>query len=182
MPSPVVLIERFVARPRSAAGMAEIDRVFFSSSATQSFASEEARAEFRERWLGRYLTADADLAWLAVDAVGSPVGYVIGSLDDPARAERFGDITYLPAFAHLTARYPAHLHVNLLDGFRGQGIGGDLVGIFCDVARQRGASGVHVVTSRGMRNVGFYKTLGFHEAGTHDMSGRTLLLLARNLC
>ncbi len=182
MAKPAILIERFLAWPRSAANLAALDRVFFSSSATQSFASDGARAEFRERWFGRYLTTDADLAWLAVDAGGVPVGYVIGSLDDPARSKRFGDIAYLPAFAHLTARYPAHLHVNLLDGFRGQGIGADLVEIFCDVARQRGASGVHVVTSRGMRNVGFYLGLGFHEAGAHDMNGRTLLVLARDLC
>ena len=61
-----------------------IDGVFFASSNTQSFASEEARAVFRERWLGRYLTHDPAWAFVALDRERNVLGYLAGSLDDPA--------------------------------------------------------------------------------------------------
>lgn len=159
----------------------ELDLIFFSSSAKQTFASAEERAAFRERWLGRYLRHFPDYALLALDERRRVVGYVIGSVNDPARDPLFADIAVLRAFGTLTPRYPAQLHVNLDAAWRGQGLGARLVGAFADLAREAGAPGVHVVTARGMRNVGFYLANEFVERGATVIDGRELLFLGRDL-
>jgi GNAT superfamily N-acetyltransferase len=161
--------------------VAEIDRIFFTSSATQSFANPETKAAFRERWLGRYLRHFPQNTLLAVTASGQVVGYVIGSLEDPARDPLFADLPILTAFGTLTQRYPAQLHVNLDEAWRGRGLGSRLVGAFAEHARAGGAPGVHVVTMRGMRNVGFYIANNFLERGATVMEGRELLFFGRDL-
>jgi GNAT superfamily N-acetyltransferase len=174
-------IKRWDAVPDRARLLAEIDAIFFEASATKSFASAEERDAFRKRWLGRYLTHYPAQAYLALAPDGTVAGYLVGSLDDPARTPLFSDIGYFASFAALTAEYPAQLHVNLAPGWRGQGIGSRLVEAFAHDARRAGARGVHVVTARGMRNVGFYMANGFHEAGALQSNGRDLVFLARSL-
>lgn len=161
--------------------IAEIDRIFFTSSATQSFASSDAKAAFRERWLGRYLRHFPQHAFVATAPGGEIVGYVIGSLKDPAYDPLFADLPFLAMFGALTERYPAQLHINLDAAWRGLGIGARLVNAFADDARAAGAPGVHVVTTRGMRNVGFYAANGFVERGAVVIDGRELLFLGRDL-
>ncbi|HEX5666236.1 MAG TPA: hypothetical protein VFX71_05335, partial [Hyphomicrobium sp.] len=116
-PPGVPAIEPYLARPRTSSLMAQLDAIFFEASGTKTFASSEDRAAFRERWLGRYLAHDAQHAFLAVAGAGSPgetlAGYLVGSIEDPALAPRFDDLGYFKALSHLTARYPAQLHVNL---------------------------------------------------------------------
>ena len=158
----------------------EIDRIFFESSNTKSFESDAARAAFRERWLGRYLTHDPKFAYLAQAADGAIVGYLVGAIEDPAKAERFADIAYFAAFAELTERFPAHLHVNIDPAFRNRGIGGWLIDRFVEDAKLAGARGVHVVTSAGAENIGFYNRNGFAEVARAGADGR-LVFLARSL-
>ena len=165
----------------SAATTAAVERIFFAASGTQAFASDEARAAFKERWLGRYLLHDAAHGFVAVGDDGAIEGYLVGSLDDPAQTERFGDIEYFAIFSEITARYPAHLHVNLDARARSQGTGSALVEAFCDHAREAGSRGVHVVTGRSARNAGFYERLGFYERGTTKSAGHAVVLLGRDL-
>lgn len=159
----------------------EIDAIFFESSATKSFADDAERAQFRERWLGRYLDRYPVHAYLALATDGAVAGYLVGSLDDPAATPLFADIAYFRDFAALTAVYPAQLHVNLAPRSRGQGLGARLIESFVEDARRAGAKGVHVVTGRGMRNVGFYLANGFREAGSLTMGARDIVFLARSL-
>ncbi len=161
--------------------IAEIDTVFFASSARQSFADEEEKAAFRQRWLGRYLEHFPDLGFVATTPDDEIVGYVIGSLDDPARDPLFADLDFFAHFRDLTPRYPAQLHVNLAAEYRGHGVGARLVDAFIEQARAASAPGVHVVTTRGMRNVGFYFANQFFERGSARFEGRELLFLGRDL-
>ncbi len=158
-----------------------LDDIFFSSSNTQTFASPQARADFRERWLGRYLVHDPQWAYVALTPLGAVAGYLAGCVDDPARTQRFADIGYFGTFAELTARYPAHLHINLADRYRGSGVGSALVTRFCADAAAAGACGVHVVTSRGARNVRFYARNGFREAGALGEGTKEVVFLAKAL-
>ena len=174
-------ILRWTEIPDRSSLLTEIDAIFFESSATKSFGDDAERAAFRERWLGRYLDRYPDCAYLALAADGTVAGYLVGSLDDPAVTPLFADIAYFRDFAALTAKYPAQLHVNLAPSWRGQGVGARLVETFAEDARRAGAKGVHVVTGRGMRNVGFYLARGFHEAGSLTVGERELLFLARSL-
>jgi GNAT superfamily N-acetyltransferase len=159
----------------------QLDAIFFGASETRSFASDEVRLAFRERWLGRYLEHYPADALLAVERYGRVAGYLVGSLEDPAATCLFDDIAYFKVFSHLTIRFPAHLHVNLAPEFRGQGIGSRLMEAFVSHARGAGSPGVHVVTGKGMRNVGFYERNGFAPAGEAAVDGRMLVLLGRHL-
>jgi GNAT superfamily N-acetyltransferase len=177
------VIEPFTARPRGASVLDQIDRIFFEASGTKDFSSSHARAAFHERWLGRYLAQDVEHAFLAITP--SPrddvAGYLVGSLADPACQQRFDDLGYLRELATFTARYPAHLHVNLAPEWRGKGFGRALVEAFCLHAARAGAPGVHVFTGRGMRNVGFYESAGFGEVAAVTWNEREIVMLARDL-
>jgi ribosomal protein S18 acetylase RimI-like enzyme len=59
-------------------------------------------------------------------------------------------------------RYPAHLHIDLLPGFQGNGHGRKLIDTFCDAVADEGAAGVHVcVVSENTKALGFYERIGF---------------------
>lgn len=180
MPSSVE-IQRLIDLADADAVLPGIDAIFFQSSNTQSFADAAAKEQFRERWLGRYLMHDRRWAYVALAADGTAAGYLIASLDDPALTPRFADIAYFADFKHLTARFPAHLHINLAPHARGQGIGSALIARFASDAEDAGAPGVHVVTSRGARNAGFYAQNGFTERGATGQGPREIVFLGREL-
>jgi GNAT superfamily N-acetyltransferase len=180
MPGTIV-IRRFEEVQNLPGVLDGIDAVFFQSSNTQSFTDAAARTAFRERWLGRYLTHDPLWAYVAMDDDDRVAGYLVASLDNPAIAPRFSDIPYFAAFKDLTRGYPAHLHVNLAPDRRSGGLGSDLVSTFVADAKRAGAPGVHVVTSRGARNVGFYARNGFSELGQTGEGVREVVFLAREL-
>lgn len=160
---------------------AQIDAIFFEASATKAFADETARAAFRERWLGRYLDRFPDCAFLAMGADGRVAGYLVGSLADPARDPLFADIAFFGDLAEHTARFPAQLHINLAPEARGRGIGGRLIAAFCDLARSRGVTGVHVVTGAASRNRTFYAREGFEVEAMLGGPGQAIVLLGRRL-
>lgn len=178
-PTADVAVEAWLARPRGAADVAALEAIFFSSSGTQQFSGPAERASFRERWLGRYLLADATHVFVAVTPTAGIVGYVIGSLDDIGRLARFADLASARQFAEASARYPAHLHINVAADHRSSGIGARLIEVFAAHAAMRGACGMHVVTSAASRNVRFYQRCGFHEAARIASSGGDKVLLAR---
>jgi GNAT superfamily N-acetyltransferase len=159
----------------------ELDRIFFESSSVQSFDNNQLRGAFRERWLGRYLTRYPEWAYVATLPNGDFVGYLIGCLDDPALDPMFDDIGYFKTIPTFTAAYPAHLHVNLTEAWRGQGVGRRLMDAFAADASAAGSQGVHVVTGRNMHNVSYYAKVGFKEVGVFPWNGRELLFLGRKL-
>ncbi|HMN38980.1 MAG TPA: GNAT family N-acetyltransferase [Hyphomicrobium sp.] len=169
------------APPGGAPLAAALDRIFFEASNTKDFASDGERAAFRERWLGRYLRRDPEIAFVALDAENAVAGYIVGALEDPAMSARFSDIWYFTHFQELTRRYPAHLHVNLGPAFRNRGVGSALVSRFLAEARGLGAPGAHVVTGEGARNIVFYARNGFHEAGLAARGCARVVFLARDL-
>lgn len=172
---------RIAPLPGGPAAFAAIDRIFFVSSATQGFASEAEREVFRERWLGRYITHFPAGCFVALDSGGRVLGYVCGATRDPARDPLFADIGYFKQLAADTARFPAHLHINLAPDARNRGIGGRLIEAFCAHARAAGAPGVHVVTSVASQNRSFYARTGFSAIIETDWNGHQIVLLGRPL-
>ena len=158
----------------------QIVEIFFTSSATQEFSSPEVRETFRERWLGRYLTYDPDWFYVAVREA-RVVGYLAGSIDDPAQTPRFADIGYFKVWASETAIYPAHLHVNVLATAREHGIGSKLIARFVEDLEAAGVQGVHLVTGRNSRNVAFYQRNGFKPVVWMNWNGSEVLMLGRRL-
>lgn len=179
--APPTTIERWDTRADRDALTDAIEAVLFETSTTKSFTSTAERAAFRERWLGRYLEHDPSLVYVALLPHAGLSGYLVGCLEDPAVAPRFDDLAYFQAFAELTCAYPAHLHVNLTANSRNQGIGSALISAFARDAAQADASGMHVVTGRGMENVAFYLKNGFREEGAAAWNGKEILFLGRRL-
>lgn len=161
--------------------VAGLDEIFFEASNVKSFAGDLERADFRERWLGRYLNRDPQLAFIALEGGNEVAGYVVGALQDPVTSASFSDIWYFRQFAALTQRYPAHLHINLAPRYRNKGLGGALIARFVAEVRAAGAPGVHVVTGEGARNIGFYARNGFHQAGRAQQGAARVVFLARDL-
>ena len=148
---------------------------------------------------GPYLELEPELAFV-VDDGERVVGYVLGTADT-ARWAAEHRARWLPTVAgrypraaepatreeHLTellhhpernvhpelAAYPGHLHIDLLPGHQGQGLGRALVRTFLAALRERGVPAVHlgmVATNTPAR--AFYDRLGFHElevAGSDDV-------------
>jgi GNAT superfamily N-acetyltransferase len=159
--------------------LAEIDRIFFEASLTASFPDEDARARFRERWLGRFLEHWPSLAHVAMDAEKRVIGYIVGAHVDPAGDARFADIGFYRELAHLTPSYPAHLHINLAAEARNQGIGSRLIGAFLADARSASLPGAHLVTGRDSRNRSFYARNGFSCVRELSWGGTPIVMLAR---
>ena len=159
----------------------EVERILFLTSRRTTLSSDAARAEFQERWLGRYLLHDRANAFVARAEDSRIAGYLVGCLDDPAHADRFDDIGYFADFADLTALYPAHLHVNLDAHWRSQGIGGRLVDRFAAHAAARRSRGVHIVTGASARNVSFYRRCGFEPLRELSWEGSPILFMGRTL-
>jgi GNAT superfamily N-acetyltransferase len=176
-----ITICRYCDLPRLSEMTRAVDDIFSQSSNTQSFADDATRVQFHERWLGRYVAHYSRWAYVALDGDERVAGYLVGCLDDPVQTARFSDIALYAIFANLTRRFPAHLHVNLAPEFRGIGVGTQLVARFCGDALKAGAPGVHVITSRGSRNTGFYARNGFIEHGTTGKSPSDAVFLARTL-
>lgn len=65
---------------------------------------------------------------------------------------------------HVTARYPAHLHINLLPELQSGGYGSLLLRHQLHALEKAGVSGVHLgVDARNEGVTGFYKKFGFVE-------------------
>ena len=69
----------------------------------------------------------------------------------------------------LRADYPAHLHMNVADGFRGRGIGAGLLTRYLEALREHGVSGVHLFCGPGPLRL--YQRRGFEEVGHLDLQG-----------
>lgn len=158
----------------------EIEAIFFASSNVRQFSDAAERADFRERWLGRYLDHWPEDFFVAATGEGRIVGYLAGCLEDPALHRLFADIGYVATFADLSRSYPAHLHINLDPAWRSGGIGTRLIEAFCAHAAGR-VAGVHVVTGGGARNVRFYQRNGFRLLRTtcSQWSGAEIAFLGR---
>lgn len=164
-----------------AAVVPAIDHIFYSSSSVTTFADDAARDAFRWLWLGRYLAEEPEHAFVAFDGTGQAVGYLVGSLDDPAQRPEFASLSYFQDFSALTPEFPAHLHINVAAHVRSQGVGRQLVEAFGRHARAAGIGGMHVVTGAGMRNVAFYSQLGFVEVGRAKRGSGAVVMLGRKL-
>jgi GNAT superfamily N-acetyltransferase len=77
------------------------------------------------------------------------------------------------------AQYPAHLHIDLLPAFQGNGYGRKLIDTFCASVADAGAAGVHVcVVSENTKALGFYDRVGFTCLEVNDSGPVTYLGLS----
>jgi ribosomal protein S18 acetylase RimI-like enzyme len=159
-------------------------------------------------YVGPYLALEPGLALVATlddDPEGRPHGYCLGAAESAAFAERCERLWWPPlrhrypratprrdtdqslvALIHepelmpaaVVARYPAHLHIDLLPALQGRGTGRALIERMLAALADAGAPGVHLgVAADNLRAIGFYRRLGFDEVGRSPGS----VLMAREL-
>ncbi|MCS7058609.1 MAG: GNAT family N-acetyltransferase [Meiothermus sp.] len=159
---------------------------FFGRSAEVYF---PAKVLFGELWVRPYL-GPAGGCGLVLEEEGQILGYVLGA-QDPI-AYRWYFLRGLPRWLRQAAQgcypglgtslrfllralrypskaapeglFPAHLHLNLLGGVRGQGWGERLLRAHLTCLQQRGLPGVQLSTTEENRAaLGLYHKLGFRE-------------------
>ncbi len=140
-------------------------------------------------YVGPYLVGQPGVGLVPVDSAGV-AGYLLAALDTrafeawaeaewwpalrdryPPRDEATPDaelvrIIHAPPRAPdaLVDEFPAHLHIDLLERARGQGLGRSLVETLLADLRARGVPGVHLdVAADNELAIGFYRHLGFRE-------------------
>ncbi len=146
---------------------------------------------FGEIYAAPYGVLEPEHALVLDDGSGAAIGYVLGALDTlafEARCEaewwpmlrarhHIGSggneldellIAILhrdqPADPAVVARFPSHLHIDLLPQAQGAGWGRRLMSALEDLLRADGSEGVHLGTSaRNHRAVAFYRHLGYEE-------------------
>jgi RimJ/RimL family protein N-acetyltransferase len=142
-----------------------------------------------------YVSLEPERAFVIDDGTGTAGGYIVGTADTATFARRYRD-EWLPAtdypeppsppvtpeesmlWLHFhpermivaaLADYPAHLHIDLLPRFQGQGLGRGLMSAFLAGLHAAGVPRVHLAMSP--RNTGarrFYDRLGFTELPIGD--------------
>jgi ribosomal protein S18 acetylase RimI-like enzyme len=151
-----------------------------------------------------YAVLEPEHAFVLDDGTGTAVGYVLGALDTEAfdaRCEaewwpavrarhpagqttgRLDDLFLVRlheprrAPAAVLARYPSHLHIDLLPVAQSGGWGRALLERLFAVLRDDGSRGVHLgVSAANQRAVGFYRHLGFQELAS-DRGGHLMGML-----
>lgn len=140
--------------------IAEAETIFWQTASVAEFSSEAEQHAFWYRYFGYYRQRSAELLLLAMDQEGV-AGYICGVSDTRLHSELYDAAPHVAVFDDLYGDFPAHLHINVHERTRGQGIGGELIEAYCERVRDLGAAGVHLVTSVGVRNVSFYLRHGF---------------------
>lgn len=154
----------------------QIDDIFYQASVTRSLPTPEARAAYRDLWLGRYMAHFPELFLVALDADGAAAAYLAASpVSD--RPPLPGPDYYALFPAAIVEAYPAHLHINVRLDSRGAGVGAKLVAAFrasCHTAR---IPAFHAVTAAGTAAVHFFRRCGMEPKAQVCWRGRELLLL-----
>jgi ribosomal protein S18 acetylase RimI-like enzyme len=152
-----------------------------------------------------YAVLEPEHAFVLDDGSGQAVGYAVGALDTtafdarldaewwPAARARHADpagvdsieglfLGYLHgpprADADLVARYPSHLHIDLLPPVQGKGWGRRLMEALFDALGADGSTGVHLgVAEANRRAIAFYAHLGMTDLGSDGITRRYGLAL-----
>ncbi|MFI7404245.1 GNAT family N-acetyltransferase [Streptomyces sp. NPDC049541] len=151
-----------------------------------------------------YVVLVPELAFVLDDGHGRAVGYILGTADThrfvaefrtkwlPVVADRYPEPTgpatipdeeMIPLLHHPermlvpeVAAYPAHLHIDLLPAWQGQGHGRGLMRAFLRALYDQGVDAVHLsmVTANTPARA-FYDRLGFHRIDVPDPGPVTYL-------
>lgn len=141
-------------------------------------------------WAAPYFFFEPDLCFVAVNEIGCPAGYIVGTSDTrrfnawlqdvwlpPLQRQYSNQTEYKSDAEHNLIKtvlkgpgeglwqnlgFPAHLHIDLLEELQGKGLGKGLMQTFIKAVQKRGAEGIHLgVDGRNVRAYGFYEKLGF---------------------
>jgi GNAT superfamily N-acetyltransferase len=158
----------------------QIDAIFFESAGRKHFASTDDRSAYRDLWLGRYLRHFPDWFFAALDGEGRVSGYLAGS-PVSNRPPLPGPDYYQLFPRSLIDAYPAHMHVNVRQDWRGQRVGSDLASAFRIYCQENEIAGLHAVTAAGSRSAQFFKRCRLNALAEAHWGTRRVVLLGQDL-
>ena len=185
-----IIVRQYEPRDRAAVREICCDTADGGEPVERFFPDREVFADV----LTRYYTDFVPAATWVAEQEGRIVGYLTGCLDTRrllrTMAARIVPVAVLKAVAHgslwhrfvrqnlhlpaaqrrqLFANYPAHFHLNLRAGHRGQGAGRQLLEKFLEQARQAGVPGVHAgVSEANVAGRKFFERAGFVALDRED--------------
>lgn len=160
---------------------AEVEKICIETAGEKA-ADNRRYGELILNMYNRYYTSKSkDYCFVGVDESDSPVGYIICAPDRKAyKRDYFHNqvkaIARINPFSTVIAlgeiflslpfekKYPAHLHIDLRDGYRHMGLGSWLMTALCDKLKSEKVRGVMLIVSASNTNaVSFYKKNGFRS-------------------
>lgn len=159
----------------SAKDYEEVARVFFESSSVKTFASQEDKDKFQYKYLDYYRVNHPEYFFFYKE--NEVFGYICGAASYDQECLELH--SYLAEFRAGTENFPAHLHINLTESSRGNGIGSKLVAAFEARLKEDGITGCHLITTPDARNVSFYERNGYQERVVRKINDIDLLLLGK---
>jgi GNAT superfamily N-acetyltransferase len=177
----IVIIEKADNIPDFSNHVGDLDDIFFKSSVKRDFRTYEEQQHFREISFGRYIAHHRDSFFVALNGGGRAVGYLAGCLENPTKLDHFSDIMYFSCIDDICQNYPAHLHVNVAEHYRGYGLGTALVERFVNWAEIHSVPGIQIVTSSISRSIPFYLGLRFTELREFPWNSGTAVCMGRQL-
>ena len=145
--------------------------------------TQRQRALLLLQYCDYYLEQEPENCFVAADEADRPVGYILCSKDFKAYQQSFLR-EYLPRMRALSAfraigargeiwftgryaaRYPSHMHIDILDGFQRQGIGHRLVDALTAHLSGRSQGVMLVVGAENEKGLSFYNQYGFQKIGS----------------
>ena len=136
-------------------------------------------------YLDYYAIEEPEYVFVAVDETDTPIGYVLCSIDydkfhkvfiekyaskikNRFPIDYYNKKSFEPKILkkHLP-QYPAHLHIDILDGYQGQGVGKRLLEALFNKLKEDNIPGVCLVAATSNKNAcGFYEHMGFQKIGS----------------
>ncbi len=140
----------------------QIKDIFFHSSSVKVFKSDEDKNNFFKRWCGDYIELFPDFFYLMIDDKSNLLGYMAVCPDTEAFINKLS-IKSMEVFADQFKKFPAHLHMNTHENYRGLGLGSMLIRGVETHLKAKNIPGIFLITERNMQNFKFYERNGFHK-------------------
>lgn len=158
----------------------QLREIFFQSSSVKTFKSTLEREEFFAKWCGDYLTYFPEFFYLMVDEATNLLCYLAVCPDTSANLDRL-KVKSLGIFTSEYELYPAHLHMNTHENYRGLGLGAMILAAAEADLRLKKIRGLHLITEPTARNFEFYKRQGFNDIVLKAYANTQLCLMGKDL-
>lgn len=156
------------------------------------FTDEKMREYILSTYCYYYIEKEPENVFLIVDENDVAQGYIFGAADFDGyirafrpylkRVKKTGIGNLLTAIAEISGhlifkkKYPAHLHINLNEGFRRNGNGSLLMKTQLENMKSKGIKGIMLITGSGNTPaVNFYKKNGFRPLTSIKIGGAEIM-------
>lgn len=160
--------------------LSQLKEIFYHSSSIKTFKSADEREAFFMKWCGDYLEFFPDYFYLMVDEASNLLCYLCVCPNTTENLSRL-KVKSLSIFIDEYEFYPAHLHMNTHENYRGLGLGAIILTAVEADLRMKKIKGLHLITEPTARNFEFYKRQGFNNIIGKTYQNTRLCLMGKDL-